>query len=395
MKKEMPRLIIIFLVVIGLVFWMWNYLFLSGKTAIKSRATDESILSLSFNPNASTLSTGQEMETTLKIKPTVEGGILVRGYLVSLFFDKTKLQLKNIEYKIGGASPDLGATNSSLSTINGNGVIRLVGEVTTPTGTAVAKDVDTELVKLKFSSVNGQGATIQIGRADAKFYILKAEAVLSDGMSIDGAKIDFNGGGAIITPGITGAPNPTTTGGTSGNVNLNLKLKFQGISGKPADSQNSMAVKVKLKKEGETNPSEATGVFSADTSGVWSGKASFNLSSVSGKYLIYIKGPQHIQKKFCDSAPSENNAGTYSCANANISITVGDNNLDFSKVMVLSGDLDQNGVVDSVDISIVRNNLGKTDTATLTKADVNRDGRVDTQDFSLILAALAVRTDEL
>lgn len=63
--------------------------------------------------------------------------------------------------------------------------------------------------------------------------------------------------------------------------------------------------------------------------------------------------------------------------------------------MILSGDLDQNGVVDSVDISIVRNNLGKTDTATLTKADVNRDGRVDTQDFSLILAALAVRTDEL
>lgn len=391
MKKDLPKLIVIFLIVVGVVIWTLNYLFLSGKTAPRSRASGETV-ELSFDPSSSTAVANQDFLTTMKIKPLVD--ISLRGYLINLVFDKTKISLKKIEYKIGVASVDLGDSDSTLTTVNQNGRAKLQGEVQTATGQVIPSTAAVELVKLTFTAISTSGTTIQIGSNDVKFYIINSDMSLSEVPYSAVVSYTVNGGGPIITPSITGTPSPTATGGATGNVNLNLKLKFQGISSKSADSQNSMAVKVKLKKEGESNPTEATGVFSADTNGIWLGKASFNLTSVSGKYLVYIKGPQHIQKKFCDSSPSENNAGTYGCANANISIQVGDNNLDFSKVMLLAGDLDQNGIVDSVDIALVRNNLGKTDAATLAKADINRDGRVDTQDFSLILAALAVRTDE-
>lgn len=188
----------------------------------------------------------------------------------------------------------------------------------------------------------------------------------------------------------------TCGGGTTGNVKLNLKLKFQGIVKQPATAQNSMTVKVKVQKDGETTSVDGTGTFVADAAGVWTGTVGVNIPTVSGKYKIMVKGPHHIQKKICDSTPTETaGPGLYKCANGNITLVAGDNNLDFSGILLLAGDLDQSGIVDSVDFGLVRNNLGKTDAATLAQADINRDGKVDTQDFSLIIAALGIRTDEL
>lgn len=186
---------------------------------------------------------------------------------------------------------------------------------------------------------------------------------------------------------------PTLTG-TPGNVRLNLKLKFQGILTKPTGSLNSMKVKATIIKEGESSGVGSTGTFTANESGIWSGTIGFNLASVTGKYRILIKGPLHLQKKICDSVPSETRAGIYRCPDGNISLVIGDNSLNFSGIMLLGGDLDQNGIVDSIDFGLVKNNLGKTDLAILNKADLNKDGIVNTQDFSLILSALATRTDE-
>jgi len=193
---------------------------------------------------------------------------------------------------------------------------------------------------------------------------------------------------------LTCAAVPTPTGGV-GNVNLKMKLKFQGINKLPAAGQNSMVAKVKVYKEGLSTPTDGTGTFTADANGVWSGTVPVNLAAVDGKYKILIKGPQHIQKKICDSAPTETSLGIYQCSSGNITLIAGDNDLDLSGIIILVGDLDQNGIVDSVDFGLVKNNLGKTDADTLAKADLNHDGVVDTQDYSLILAALAVRTDEL
>ncbi len=196
----------------------------------------------------------------------------------------------------------------------------------------------------------------------------------------------------IITPSPTGVlPSPTIS---AGNVKLNLELKFQGINKLPAEGENSMLLKAKIYKEGETTPVEGTGMFTAGDDGIWTGTIAVNIPSLTGKFRILLKGRHHIQKKICDAVPTETSPGTYRCTTGNITLVAGDNNLDFSGILLLAGDLDQSGIVDSVDFGLVKNNLGKTDEAALNACDLNRDGRCNTQDFSMILVALGIRTDE-
>lgn len=192
---------------------------------------------------------------------------------------------------------------------------------------------------------------------------------------------------------------PTGTpggGNTGGNTSLDLKLKFQGIVAQPAI--NSMTARVKIGGCGLTAPTDyQSGTFISDANGVWSGTVGgFDLPAcTSGFYTVYVKGQFHVQKKVCDMIPTETAGGTYRCSDGKITLNPGANELDFSGVLQLVGDLPpQNGTVDAYDISLVRNCLGKTDETCLSNADVNRDGKVDTQDYSLIIASLSVKSDE-
>ncbi|MDP1615341.1 MAG: dockerin type I domain-containing protein, partial [Methylococcales bacterium] len=227
------------------------------------------------------------------------------------------------------------------------------------------------------------------------------------------AKIDdFNlicvAGTSTPTPtptGTTGAGTPTPTPSdipVTGNTVLDLKLKFQGIGSKPDDSRNFMNVKFTLSGADLSTPLVKSGTFRSDANGVWTGKVGFDLTSPANKkYILYIKGPKHVQKKICDNAPSESSGGTYRCGTANMTLALGDNNkFDLSKVLLLSGDIYgpdkvQDGIVNSVDISYVKNNLRKTDASVLAVCDINLDGKCDTQDYSLIISALSIKNDEL
>lgn len=205
-----------------------------------------------------------------------------------------------------------------------------------------------------------------------------------------------------LTCAAVSTPTPNPTGGATGNVKLNLKLKFQGITKKPStEALNFIKGKIEGKmfgtKEGFVSGPEGNFLVKSDENGVWSGTIYINLpqSSLGKKYTLLIKGRRHIQKKICDSIPTEASPGTYRCSDGNITLVAGDNNLDFSKIIMLVGDLDQNSIVDSVDFSMVRNCLGKSDSVCVSSSDLNLDGVVNTQDFSLIIAALGIRTDEL
>lgn len=226
--------------------------------------------------------------------------------------------------------------------------------------------------------------------------------------NFDNYRQECQGGLPTDTP----SPTPTGTGGgtpaatptvapVTGNVKITVKLKFQGISSKPDDSRNSMNVKFSLSGEGIATPLVKTGSFTSDGSGVWTGRVGFDLTSPAGKkYLVYIKGPRHIQKKICVNSPTESTAGTYRCSDEALTLAVGENTLDFSKVLQLSGDIygpdkAQDGVVNSVDISYIKNNLRKTESAVLGICDINLDGKCDTQDYSLIISSLSIKSDEL
>lgn len=201
------------------------------------------------------------------------------------------------------------------------------------------------------------------------------------------------------TPIPSGGPSPTsgpspTPGpfGQSGNIALNLKLRFQGIVSQPKIT--TMQVRVTLSGGDLAQPQQQTSQFSAGADGVWTGNVSFN-ATPRNDYFLLVKGPKHVQKKICSSNPTENNPGIYSCSNGTISLSAGQNSLDASKIILFVGDLSpQDGIVDSYDISYVGQHLGSTDSQALTIGDLNLDGIVDSQDYSLIIAALGIKYDE-
>jgi hypothetical protein len=191
---------------------------------------------------------------------------------------------------------------------------------------------------------------------------------------------------------ITSGPTPTTP---TGKTVLNLKLKLQGVTQQPQSQYNSMKVQVAVGKDGYLSAPQ-TGTFTADAQGVWTGTVAFNDIPAGSGYRVYVKGGKHLQKKICDASPTETASGTYRCADGKISIQDGQNNFDFSKVYMMVGDLpDQNGVVDSYDTSYIKLNLGSTDARALQIADLNLDGIVDTQDYSLVIASLSIKYDDL
>ena len=211
-----------------------------------------------------------------------------------------------------------------------------------------------------------------------------------------------------ICPNPNNTPTPTPTQPSRGSVSLNLKLKFQGVMREPSNAnQRTMKVRIKVAGDNLSSPVSVNADFTltnnrnSDTDAlIWNGTVNLPAQVIPGrKYYLLIKGPKHIQKKICDNTPSETTAGSYRCQGGRtITFSSGQNNLDFSKIYLLAGDLPvngpQDGVVDSLDTSYIRNNLGKTDPTVVSIADLNLDGKVDTQDWSMVLYALSVKTDE-
>ncbi len=214
---------------------------------------------------------------------------------------------------------------------------------------------------------------------------------------------------STLTPTPTSAPTsaPTLTPTPTlspGSLTLKLLIKFQGILSAPKSGVRSLNVKVGLQKVGSDKIAYKTVKFDylgafGNEDGVWVGKVDFDPGDgfVSGDdYYIFVKGPKHLQKKVCSLKPTEFYPGAYRCeGNVGVTLTAGEHTVDMSSIYLLVGDLpDQDGVVNAYDISLVRNLLGKTDADSLSKADVNYDGVVDTQDFALIQASLSVKYDD-
>jgi len=209
------------------------------------------------------------------------------------------------------------------------------------------------------------------------------------------------------TPTRSLTPTPTLTNSSS-LITLNLKLKFQGVMREPLNNnQKIMNVRIKVGGGNLSTPVSVEANFnltnnrnSENDALIWEGSVNLPSQVVPGQnYYLLVKGPKHIQKKICESNPQETTGGSYRCRGENrIILSSGQNNLDFSKIYLLSGDLPingiQDGVVDSLDTSFIRNNLGRTNPETISIADLNLDGRIDTQDWSMVIYALSIKTDE-
>ena len=465
MKKDLIKIIAVFFIVVGIVFWGLNYIFLN-QNGPKSRAAGETI-NLSFSPGTvSTTATNPDF--TIKIVATPSKDAYIRGYETRINFNNNLLNLKSITYKLGSVSSGLGDTDNNLTAINGTGVIKVIGESQSPTGSlltsAANANNENDLLILTFTVLdNSVPTSVTIG--DSSFFSINADMTLFNGWTFvkDNLRVNVEstdptltplpsvtpggptltptsippsvtpggpsvtptsippsvtpGGPSVtptpippsVTPGgptltptpippsvTPGGPSLTPTGGVTGAPILKFILKFQGIIKKPESGRDKISTTITVVK-GNNKQKISDMMFVANDDGTWEANAPmvFDKITPGSGYHILVKGGKHLQKKICLSNPSETYPGTYHCDQGKITLKAGINYLDLSKILLLAGDLpQQDGIVNSYDTSLVYNNLGKSDAESIRLADINLDGIVDTQDYSLIISALSIRSDE-
>ncbi len=337
--------------------------------AVAPRAT------MSLSPRESTLAAGEEKRIDLIITP--EDG-------------RQKLSGFNITVR----------TTGSLELVRFEDAVRL--EDNSPFGEKVRADITSPTVGVAVyvDTTSGDEGLTNAVRLPV---VVKGTGDGTGRLTIDGAASEISGniGEHIFIMGSIDEGTYTIGAGGEtavGPVKLNLQTRFQGITGKPRGTD-KMTVKVKLAAAslGDNQPTSSA-TLTADDSGVFKGTAGFDVPAAPGYYLL-VKGPRHVQKKICVSAPTEGTVGTYRCAAGQVTLALGDNPADLSGIRLLVGDLPlseggQNGVIDAADISYIRQNLGKTDASVVAVGDLNQDGVVDSQDYSLIIASLTVKYDE-
>lgn len=217
----------------------------------------------------------------------------------------------------------------------------------------------------------------------------------------------------VVSPSATAAPQPTpTTQGSptatvaptapipADQVTLTISLKFPGIS---TARSKSLPVKIGLSGGALSQPTFKQVAFEASQTGVWTGRVSFPVTS--GDYCVLVKGPMHIQRKICDTRPSETVPGSYRPASGSaIQLDHGETAFDFTGVIQSAGDLPlpntttgifaQNGIANSLDIVGCRSRVGSTQARDLEIADVDGDGAVSAQDCAHIESSLAYKFDD-
>jgi len=181
----------------------------------------------------------------------------------------------------------------------------------------------------------------------------------------------------------------------AGNVSLNLSVKLQGVNRTPT-ATNKIKVKLNLTNGSSQQAlSDVELVSSSENNGAFVGTVAFNQIVPGPGYTLFVKGPKHVQKRFCTASPT--GGVEYRCgANEQIVITEGTNTLNLSAVPLLAGDLPlpQDGVLNSRDVLALKRCINKTDAECLNIGDINYDGAVRASDFSLVIESMGIKYDD-
>ena len=229
---------------------------------------------------------------------------------------------------------------------------------------------------------------------------------------------EINMGDVTLLQGYVGYPNdyqlnccPTTTPTPTPTLPpstplLDFAVKFQGIGAgrsEPADQMAQIA-RVQVKESGGlTHQFSGVNLVYNRQTGFYSPETAIPLVDVpaGNNYTIYIKGPKHLQKRFC----SDGQTSRCFSGQGRIALVVGANTFDFSGVALEAGDLpnpdadpQQDGVVNSIDVELLRSHYCRKvaeygfpacTQADLDVADLDSDGYVFDSDMQLIRNTLS------
>lgn len=195
---------------------------------------------------------------------------------------------------------------------------------------------------------------------------------------------------ATPTPTVTLTPTPTGTP-VPGEVRLAFSIKSQGIFDKRADQKVTVKVKKGTFEKLFTNVN-----LTADGAGVYSGYFTLDGVAPGSGYAIFVKGPRHLAKKFCEN----NQAKDKRCGETGaITLTTGMNPFNWTQIFMEGGDLPlanggQNGVVNSADWNFIVSHFDSSAVADLAIADINLDGVVNVGDRLLLRNTLETKYEE-
>jgi hypothetical protein len=139
-----------------------------------------------------------------------------------------------------------------------------------------------------------------------------------------------------------------------------------------------------------TTDADGNQVFEVDNLALDSAK----FANVNNNNYVKVKGPLHLKRRMClDSQSTKLNSDTTVC---NIDLTRTDGHVyDFSKYVLLAGDVNGDGVINAIDFSYVKTRLSAgSDVSCGREGDLNADGVVNNLDVGLVKIALSSRDDE-
>lgn len=189
---------------------------------------------------------------------------------------------------------------------------------------------------------------------------------------------------------------------------LSFQVSFAGVTSNMACLNKFSQVTVSAGKVGTDIAQDLTvnlTAVDADSNGLQVFEASEIIALEQDKFgtggsnnFVKIKGSLHARMAYCNNGQTSKKSVLTGCT-----LPFDGTIYDFSKYPILAGDVNQDGVINAIDFSLVKNNLSTDDELAAASAgnpdcdndsDLNGDGVVNNLDINLVKNSLSYKDDE-
>lgn len=364
-----------FWIILFLLFALFGGMYLLQRQQEVRREAAYGEIGLSLLPSEKEVNVDENVELRLQVIP---GQFLVNLVKIRLAYNPMVVELKSV----------LPQNNFSVTHKKSDGQVEIIAlttmareelEILTETGSF-------EIARLNFEAVSpGETEISRLG-----------EYAITGSRGIEGPEdrgLNLSAfGSSKITVRDKQELTPTPTEPPQGWPELTFKIKFLGTEyaigseQKVVSGVGTQMVDLLVKGNGiSQNYSNVQVEFNEQAVGT----GSLELVGVEpgDNYAVLIKGPVHLARRYCRDGQKEH------CwlGEENISIVAGENIYDWTDLALEPGDIDGNGIVNSVDFTLLKNALGQEGEV---KEDINFNGFVNTQDITFFLQTLSRKYED-
>ncbi|MFH0772878.1 MAG: dockerin type I repeat-containing protein [bacterium] len=130
-------------------------------------------------------------------------------------------------------------------------------------------------------------------------------------------------------------------------------------------------------------------IFSRDSRGIYTGEITLSSFVDSHFYAFTVKPDKSLQQLVCDYQTIN------FCGQPKLILKQGQNSIDMTQSIFYVGDVNNDGKIDSFDMSTVLKYLGKEDKEALNHADCNQDNVVDTTDYASAIKSMSLNAADI